>query len=681
MKRSIQIAVASALLVLAPTAAFAFGGLGSLGGAGNGLQTLGQTIAQEAMQETNQHKEDLQGKANIKTAQDQALVAAQKEGITSSYQDQFDACMTTGQQICASERGLLMDQVTETAPAGMNIPFAESDIMNSNGSGQVSSGEATSPVVAGSANGGSSSSGSPSLAMIPKPESVTPGKDSGKSGNGPNRLSYAADMGKGKRAKSKAESESVLDQIPVADVATEDRFLPSVKEANAVGLWDATRYIGVVTNPLPPKSLPKDEQNTVPGKTYQAFMRERTADISLAQQSMLTIALNNDPDVSTIDPTATGLTADAINAAAEGVNLFIDGLNSLLPKSAQINYTPGFVSNDMLLKNINASMFFNPKWYKSIASMGGSPASSGSPAANQSSSKSSSSGLSNIVSSVTNSINGAAHSLLPIIPGSSPTSSTSSAGIPAAPTAPTASTSSSGSSCNPNEWENNIYNENPQIIADVEAASKRTGVPAADIAAIMNNESGGGHIAPGGKNPKSSATGAMQCEDSCAEQVCQTYHYCPNGGTPSDDKLARPADNYRQNILQGAYLLRYCFQYKHATNSDVGICYNQGDLLSAARKRGAGYQAEFNSHLECPGKPVFGPVNNSGSSGSNSWSPQLAQWRLITNAQEIESLYREMRSAEEQQATSAVRLALAVREQHAVLEDLRDVASMGQGKN
>ena len=169
-----------------------------------------------------------------------------------------------------------------------------------------------------------------------------------------------------------------------------------------------------------------------------------------------------------------------------------------------------------------------------------------------------------------------------------------------------------------------------------------------------------------GKNPKSSATGPMQVEDGAAKTVCQAYHYCPNGNLPST--------NYQENIIQGAYLLRFDMTHLHATEQNVATAYNQGNLGAAAMQAGAAYNQKYLSNLDCPGSLQAG----SGTQGQSAsgWSPQVAQYRLIMAAQKLYEDYRTLRADEAVQAATALALARDVRNWYTPrLEDLRSMAS------
>jgi soluble lytic murein transglycosylase-like protein len=194
-----------------------------------------------------------------------------------------------------------------------------------------------------------------------------------------------------------------------------------------------------------------------------------------------------------------------------------------------------------------------------------------------------------------------------------------------------AQTASTGAaSCNSSNWQNELAS--PAIAADVQQASAATGIPAAEIAAIMSNESAGGSAAFSGQNSSSSATGPMQMENGAAEQVCQTYSYCPAGNSPST--------NAQQNIMQGAYYLEYLnANFANGNPSALAVAYNEGPGYVANYEQSGvapdpSYVSEFNANLGCPGSlttPGMTPALVQAANGNNPAAPTSGGARIAMN--------------------------------------------------
>lgn len=190
--------------------------------------------------------------------------------------------------------------------------------------------------------------------------------------------------------------------------------------------------------------------------------------------------------------------------------------------------------------------------------------------------------------------------------------------------AATASTSSASPNqgCNPTSWHKNIYENNKYVENCVQEASNTTGVPAADIATIMQTESGGGvpsvgcSLTSSGCSTTSSAWGAMQVTGPTAETIYQNFH------NKSPQLPPTPSHNECTNILQGAYTLLYVQQTEQSqtgqtpTFADIAYGYNQGQGAGAALMSQGGnpdvadpsYVPKTVSNLACPGQNFTGTM-------------------------------------------------------------------------
>jgi hypothetical protein len=182
--------------------------------------------------------------------------------------------------------------------------------------------------------------------------------------------------------------------------------------------------------------------------------------------------------------------------------------------------------------------------------------------------------------------------------------------------------SSAAAGCAPNAWQNNVYGKNPAIIQDINNASKITGVPAAEIAAVMHNESQGG--APGwngsavGQPAGTTAYGDMQINAGTANQMLSSLPpgSIPNQGSASGAALSQSSQS--ANILLGAQYIKYVAQQEQTngtspTFSQVAYGYNQGAGAGKAFVAGGGqngtaqgntYASNASAALGCPGMTV-----------------------------------------------------------------------------
>jgi hypothetical protein len=175
-------------------------------------------------------------------------------------------------------------------------------------------------------------------------------------------------------------------------------------------------------------------------------------------------------------------------------------------------------------------------------------------------------------------------------------------------TAPTASTKSQNA-CKAGGWESYIVDKT--LIPYIISASEVTGVPASQIAAIVGNESAWGscpsncqatHELNKSGQPVSSAYGPMQIENIAAEQSCQSFGYCPdNKNGQSNWANEKPSHSYQDNILQGAYLIKYETVMlthnlgKAPTFKQIASAYNSGNNVTGTVNN-YGIEAQANSH-------------------------------------------------------------------------------------
>jgi hypothetical protein len=435
----------------------------------------------------------------------------------------------------------------------------------------------------------------------------------------------------GRKYASPTAAVQSITAAPPQDFEAADSLLPAVKASNVAGIKQMNAFVAMVTLPKPSPALPANEANTATGKAYQALQREMNAQTSLAQAALTSIGVTNVPNIPISD-------AAANSGASTGF-----GIVAAMTSAATANGTPGFVSSDQFIESDVKSTFFNPKWYASVASQTSEGGSGGN------------------------------------------TGSAGSAGS-AASKSPASPPASSGT-CNPKAWQNGIQDK--ALIPSIQAASQATGIPAATIAAIMGNESSGGNCAANpaacGQNASSSATGPMQVENGAAQTVCQAQGYCPQGAGSAVTGGATPSLNYSQNIMQGAYYLKWLNQnYAHGNQSMLAMAYNQGGgyaqshyASSTGSASANQYVSEFNSHLQCPGAlPASGSSSGGNSSGGGKYSPLLAEYRLMLAAQDLQERYRLLRMAEYLETSTALQLANGTRAAFAPrLAQLRAAAS------
>lgn len=582
-RRTLLTALLAAGALGAPWAADA----GILSFLSGGIQSVEQTFAQGYQQLTNQGRENTQAQSNLMTGQDQQLVSAQKQSMTTDYQNTYDTCVAANQNLCASNRGQILNATTAAAADNAAGPA----------------------VVSGLLNGGAGSA-APNVACTTK-----------------NCYGYNA----GRTYASPVAATHSITSAPPQDFVAADSLLPTVKASQTAGLQQMNAFVAMVTLPKPSPALPAKEANTAMGKDYQATQREMNAQASLAQAALTSIGWANVPEISMAD-------AAANNTGNE------PGIAAAMTAAAKANGTPGFVSGDQFLEAGVQSTFYNPTWYASVASQTSQAATGGG--------------------------------------GSSPASS--------APTAPTASSGA----CNPSAWQNGIQDK--ALLPAIQAASQASGIPAATIAAIMGNESGGGNCAADpaacGQNPSSSATGPMQVENGAAQTVCQSEGYCPQGAGSAVTGGATPSLNYSQNIMQGALYLKWLnANYAHGNESELAMAYNQGGGYASSHYANGtgsssanGYVSGFNSNLKCPGALAAG--NGSAGTGTaasgGGYNPLLAEYRLMLAAQHLQERYRLLRVAEYLESSTALQLANDARATFAPrLAQLRAAAANGQANH
>lgn len=544
-----------------------------------GIQSVEQTFAQGYQQLTNQGRENTQGQSNLMTGQDQQIVSAKKQSMTTSYQNTYDTCVAASNGLCTSNRGQTLNADAAAAANNAVAPAAVASLLN-----------------------GGPGAAAPKVTCTSK-----------------NCYGYNA----GRKYASPVAATQSITSIPPQDFVAADSLLPSVKASQTAGIQQMNAFVAMVTLPRPSPALPANEENTPIGKDYQAMQREMNAQSSLAQSALTAIGWENVPDIS------------LANAAAGSSGE--QGITAALTAAAKENGTPGFISNDQFLKAGVQSTFYNPKWYASIDS---NSAQASSPSTSQ---------------------------------GTTPTSPSASSGA-----------------CNPNAWQNGIQDK--ALLPAIQAASQASGIPAATIAAIMGNESGGGDCvadpAACGQNPASSATGPMQVENGAAQTVCQDEGYCPQGAGSAVTGGATPSLNYSQNIMQGAMYMKWLnTNYAHGNQSELAMAYNQGGGYASSHYANGtgsssanGYVSGFNSHLECPGALPAGGSSKAG--GTDGYNPLLAQYRLMLVAQHLEERYRFLRMAEYLEASTALQLTNDTRALFTPrLNQLRAEAMGGQANN
>lgn len=556
------------------------------GGLAGGIQSVEQTFAQGYQQLTNQGRENTQAQSNLMTGQDRQLVSAQKQSMTTNYQNAYDTCVAANQNLCASNRGQVINATTAAAA--------------DNAAGPV--------VVSGLLNGGAGTT-APNVTCTTK-----------------NCYGYNA----GRKYASPVAATQSITSAPPQDFVAADSLLPAVKASQSAGLKQMNAFVAMVALPKPSPALPAKAANTAMGKDYQAMQREMNAQASLAQAALTSIGWANVPEISMAD-------AAANNTGNE------PGIAAAMTAAAKANGTPGFVSADQYLEAGVQSTFYNPKWYASVASQ---------------------------------------TSLTSTVGGGNPTS--------AAPTAPTASSGA----CDPNAWQNGIQDK--ALLPAIQAASQASGIPAATIAAIMGNESGGGNCAADpaacGQNPSSSATGPMQVENGAAQTVCQSEGYCPQGAGSALTGGATPSLNYSQNIMQGALYLKWLnTNYAHGNESELAMAYNQGGGYASSHYANGtgsssanGYVSGFNSNLKCPGALAAGnnSANTWGAASGGGYNPLLAEYRLMLAAEHLQERYRLLRVAEYLESSTALQLADDARATFAPrLAQLRAAAANGQANH
>lgn len=530
-----------------------------------GIQSVEQTFAQGYQQLTNQGRENTQAQSNLMTGQDRQIVSAQKQSMTTNYQNAYDTCVAANQNLCTSNRGQVMNATTAAA-----------------------AGNAAGPAVVGGLLNGGAGATAPNVTCVTK-----------------NCYGYNA----GHTYASPVAATQSITSAPPQDFVAADSLLPTVKVSQSAGLKQMNAFVAMVALPEPSPALPAKAANTAMGKDYQATQREMNAQTSLAQAALTSIGWANVPEISMAD------------AAASTGNE--PGIAAAMSAAAKANGTPGFVSADQYLEAGVQSTFYNPTWYASVASQASQAATGGASAVGGGGSAS------------------------------------------AAPAAPTASSGA----CNPNAWQNGIQDK--ALLPAIQAASKASGIPAATIAAIMGNESGGGNCvadpAACGQNSSSSATGPMQVENGAAQTVCQSENYCPQGAGSAVTGGATPSLNYSQNIMQGAMYLKWLnANYAHGNESELAMAYNQGGGYASSHYANGtgsssanGYVSNFNNNLKCPGAlPAGGsPGSGGGAGGAGGYSPLLAQYRLMLAAQHLQERYRLLRVAEYLEASTALQLA------------------------
>lgn len=285
---------------------------------------LGTIVAQGSQQVTNQLRMNMQGQANLMTAQDQQLVSAIKQKMGTNYQNAYDACTAAANNLCsANSAGGHMNGATAAAAANAAAPT----------------------ILAGILNGGA-------------PGVVAPNTSA--KGVAVNANSYAYNAGR--KFTSTTAATQALTSAPAKEFAAEDSLLPSVRASGAAGIKQMAHFVAHLTNPRPSPALPANEANTATGKAYQALLREENANLSLAQAALTSVGVMNTPMTSIADA----------GAAANGSG--VSGLAndfSFLKKVAAMslaNGTPGYISNDQFLNAYSASFFFNKDFYTQVAS-------------------------------------------------------------------------------------------------------------------------------------------------------------------------------------------------------------------------------------------------------------------------------------------------------------------------
>ncbi len=282
----------------------------------DGVYTLGQIIAQLGQQNTNQLRESLQGQANLMTAQDQQMTAKKKQEMITQYQNREQVCLSGAKHLCKSQRGAILNTIGGAKRDYLNNSSISTDI-------------------------GNGTTGNP---------------PPNKPGSGKEANAYAYDNGR--RFPSPAAAMNHLDSLKPDSLVSMDSLLPSIRQPlMGKALKRSNRYIGVLTLPVPPVALTLGEKNTVPGKQFQAFVREEQAQMSLAQSSLLNVGMNQVPLINIIQAGRSGQ-----SSGTKGT-----GFVGIVDKIAMNNGTGWYVTNDEYLKAYAAAFFFNPKFYKDVA--------------------------------------------------------------------------------------------------------------------------------------------------------------------------------------------------------------------------------------------------------------------------------------------------------------------------